>query len=325
LASIIVGQVLACFFGAFVVVSLASQHLPFVSELGTGGVVAVAMILGLVSAARSPATTIGVVTETRSRGPFTDLVIGVTVILDVVVLILAALVIPVARTLTIPGESFSLLSAKGLFLEVLGSLGIGLFIGLLLGSYIRWIGGYLPVFLIGMGFVGSLVCRHYHLEPLLAFMVAGFFVQNFTVLGQKLIDALERSALPVYVVFFAISGASIDLGALKTTWFFALVLVVMRAVAFYVGTTLAGGLVRPVRPFARHLWLGMLPQAGVTIGIAVVFERVFPWGGDLKTVILAIVAVNQLIGPVALKFVLTRTGEAGAKDRVPPAPTTDSP
>ncbi|MEJ2719676.1 MAG: cation:proton antiporter [bacterium] len=315
LASVITGQVLLCFAGAFVVVAVLGGRLPFIAGLGGGGVVAVALTLGLVMAARSPSTTIGVVTETRSKGPFTDLVVGITVILDVVVLLLAALVIPAARTLTIPGETFSLMFARDLFVEILGSLAIGVFLGVVVMSYIRWLGGYLPVFLVGLGFVGSLVCRHYHLDPLLAFMVAGFVVQNFTIAGKALINGLERSALPVYVVFFAISGATIDLGALARMWLFAGVVFLVRAAAFYSGTAFAGGFARDVRPFAGQLWLGMLPQAGVTIGIATVFERAFPWGGELKTIVLAVVAVNQLIGPVALKYILGRTGEAGARDR----------
>ncbi|MEE9269510.1 MAG: cation:proton antiporter [Candidatus Krumholzibacteria bacterium] len=314
--SVIGGHVLLSFVGALLVAFFARDHIAFLAGGGPRAVIAAALLLGVVTAARSPATTIGVVTETRSRGPYTDLIIGVTVILDVVVLVLAALIVPTVRALTIPGEGFSLLFAKDLLIEVFGSIAAGVFFGSVLAAYIRWVGEQLPIFLLGVGFVGSIVCRHYHLEPLLAFMIAGFIIQNFTVMGDRLIKALERSAMPVYVIFFAISGASINLDALRLMWLLAIILVVMRAAAFHAGSLLAGRVVRAVRPHSKSLWLGLLSQAGVTIGIATVFERRLPWGAELKTIVLAVVALNQLIGPIALKFILVRRGEAGGMDRL---------
>jgi Kef-type K+ transport system membrane component KefB len=309
--SVVMGQVVFCFIAALLVVFLAKPNIAFLSGMGPGAVVAVGLLLGVVTSARSPSTTIGVITETRAEGPLTDLIVGMTVILDVFILILIAFIVPVARTLSIPGESFSLLFAKRLFLELFGSIGVGVFFGFLTSSYIRWVGGYLPLFLIAAGFVGSMVCRHYHLEPLLAFMITGFIIENFTVRGDDLIKGLEKSALPVYVVFFALSGASIDLGALVAMWPLALVLVFVRAGAFYAGTMAASGIVPAVKPYARSMWLGFLSQAGVTIGIATIIERSFAWGSELKTLILAVVAVNQLIGPVTLKFLLDKKGETG--------------
>ena len=162
--------------------------------------------------------------------------------------------------------------------------------------------------------VGSSVCRFYHLEPLLAFMVAGFIVENFTVMGDRLIRGLERSAFPVYVVFFAISGASIDLSALASTWGVAVALVLARAAAFYSGGWSAGWVVPSLRPFAGPLWGGCAARPGVTRGFAALIERRFEGGSEFKTVVLAVVAINQLVGPIALTWLLDRKGEAGAMD-----------
>ena len=63
------------------------------------------------------------------------------------------------------------------------------------------------------------------------------------------------------------------------------------------------------------MWSGFLSQAGVTIGIASLIERRFEWGRHLETLVLAVVAINQLIGPVLLKWLLDRKGEAGGMDR----------
>jgi Kef-type K+ transport system membrane component KefB len=314
-AGVIAGQTFFAFVGAVAVVFLLRG---FMGELTAGpgrGILAVGLLLGLIIVARSPSTTIGVISETRSKGPMTEMLIGVTVLLDVFVLLLAAFIIPASEVLIDPSGAFSLQFVRGLGLEILGSVAAGLFFGSIIGIYIKWVGGYLPIFLMGIGLVGSVVCRYYHLEPLLAFMIAGFIVENYSSQGKRLILGLEKSAFPVYVIFFAISGAAIDLRALRDMWLLALILVSVRAAAFFLGTLVAGRFVKDLRPYVRTLWSGYLAQAGVTIGIATLIERRFEWGADFKSVVLAVVAINQLIGPVLLKWLLERSGEAGGMDR----------
>jgi Kef-type K+ transport system membrane component KefB len=313
--AVIAGQVVFAFVGAVAVVYFLPGFLAGVPTNGTREVLAVGMLLGLVVVARSPSTTIGVVTETRSRGPMTEVLIGVTVLLDVVVLIMAAFVIPASEVLLDPALAFSLGFVRTLGVSIAGSMAAGALFGWLISLYIRWIGGYLPVILLVTGLVGSAVCRLYHLEPLLAFMIAGFIVENYSAQGNRLIKGLERSAFPVYVVFFAISGAAIDLGALREMWLFALILVVVRAVAYYAGTLAAARVVGELKPYAHSVWSGFLAQAGVTIGIASLIERKFEWGASLETIVLAVVALNQLVGPILLKWLLERKGEAGGMDR----------
>jgi Kef-type K+ transport system membrane component KefB len=314
-AGVIVGQTVFSFIGALAVVYFLRGYLGDVPATGVRDVVAVGMLLALVIVARSPSTTIGVVTETRSRGPLTEVLVGVTVLLDVVVLVMAALVIPASETLIDATQSFSLEFVQHLGAAILGSIAAGLFAGLLISVYIRWIGGYLPIILMVIGLVGSAVCRYYHFEPLLAFMIAGFIVENYSAQGDRLIRGLEQSAFPVYVIFFAISGAAIDLRALREMWLLALILVLVRAAAYYAGTLAAARFVEELRPYAHSVWSGFLAQAGVTIGIASLIERRFEWGGDLETIALAVVAINQLIGPILLKWLLERKGEAGGMDR----------
>jgi Kef-type K+ transport system membrane component KefB len=314
-AAVITGQTVFAFIGALVVVYFLRGYLGDVPTEGARELLAAGMLLGLVVVARSPSTTIGVITETRARGPMTEVLIGVTVLLDVIVLVLAAFVIPASGLLIDPTQSFSLDFVQSLGETIVGSIAAGLFFGLLISVYIRWIGAYLPIILMVIGLVGSAVCRHYHFEPLLSFMIAGFVVENYSSQGDRLIKGLERSAFPVYVIFFAISGAAIDLRALREMWLLAIILVIVRAAAFYAGTFAAARVVKELRPYAHSVWSGFLAQAGVTIGIASLIDHRFEWGGHLETVALAVVAINQLVGPILLKWVLERKGEAGGMDR----------
>jgi Kef-type K+ transport system membrane component KefB len=312
---VIAGQMVFVFVAAILLVMMLGGRMGDVPSGGARNTIAVALLLGLVIMARSPATTIGVITELRAKGPVTELLIGVTVLLDVLVLVMAAFFIPASELLVEPGGAFSVDFVGRLGLEIGGAIAGGVFLGLLIGIYIRWVGGYLPVFLLAICLVGSGVCRYYHLEPLLAFMVAGFVVQNHSQFGDELIRGLERSAFPVYVIFFAISGAAIDLGALREMWLVALILVVVRASCFYLGSLTAARIIKELRPQAHSMWSGFLAQAGVTIGLASLVEKRMPWGADFYTIVLAMVAINQLIGPVLLKWLLERNGEAGCLDR----------
>jgi len=315
---VISGQIVCSFAAAVLVTWALRGTLPTLSGARLPEIIAVGLLFGLITVARSPATTIGVVTAMRARGPVTEMLIGVTVLLDVVVLFLAALIIPSAETL-VAGSGFDASSVAKIAVEVVGSVGAGLAIGLFVRVYIRWVSGYLPLFLLGLGLIGSEICRHYHVEPLLAFMIAGFFVENYSELGDRLIRGLERSAIPLYVLFFAVSGASIDLSALRSSWLIAVVLVLARVAAFYVGSVGTARATADVREHAHVLWSGYLAQAGVTIGIAALIERTFSWGAEIETIVLAVVAINQLVGPVALRLLIERTGEAGGMDRIAPA------
>jgi Kef-type K+ transport system membrane component KefB len=314
MGSVIIFQILFCFLGAMALVFLARTSLPFLEGGGWARVAAAGLILGLITAARSPATTIGVITELRAAGPVTELIMGITVILDVVVLVFVAVLLPTAEALADPSVSFSLGFTGHLFWELFGSAVAGGLFAVVLGTTVRWVGGSLPLFLVVVGLVGSKLCRQYGLEPLLAFMVAGFLVENFTELGDRLIRALERSAFPIYVVFFALSGASIDLDALRSMFLVALGLVVARALFLHAGVVTAARFVPALRPKAHHLWMAFLPQAGVTIGIAGLVARRFDWGSGLATLVLAVVGLNQLVGPVLIKWLLEREGEAGRMD-----------
>lgn len=276
-------------------------------------VLAVAIVFGLFGVANSPDTAVALINETRSAGVFTDTILGGTVVKDVVVLILITALLPFIRALTTPGVEFDPGFVGDLALELGGSLIGGAILGALVTFYMRGVGAVLPLFIVGIAILASQVSRHFQLEPLLLCIVAGFIIENATSMGRRFMDAIARSSLPVYAVFFAIGGASFDLDAVRSMWFVALVFVVARAgliaASTAAGETLAGGGSNPVK---RWAWMGFIPQAGVTLGLASIVARKFPdWGPEVKTIALAMIAMNAIVGPVAFRWALIRSGEAG--------------
>jgi Kef-type K+ transport system membrane component KefB len=147
---------------------------------------------------------------------------------------------------------------------------------------------------------------------MLAFMVAGFFVANFSQQGDKLLSAVERTGSVVYVVFFATAGAHLDLELVQQLWPVALFLGGVRILAVFGIHKLSSRLAKDEPIVRKWGWSSLVSQAGLTIGMAVVVERSFPtFGAGFRSLAIANVALNELVGPVLFKFALDRIGETG--------------
>jgi Kef-type K+ transport system membrane component KefB len=273
---------------------------------------AVALLFGLVAVAKSPATTIAVITEEKAGGLLTDTVLGITVLKDVIILILIAAVIPLATTIVDPASGFDLTAVAGILVEILGSLAVGLVLGWGIRWYLRKIGAHPILFVLGVAFVAVVLGDHFHLESILVAMAAGFFVQNFSGRGHHLVEALEANSLPLYALFFAVAGADLNILVLRDVWGIAAVIIGARVVALIASTWFGAVLAGDPPVIRRYAWMGFLAKAGVTLGIANIVRERFPvWGGEVATVIIAMIAINQLIGPPLFRYSLIRAGESG--------------
>ncbi len=310
IVSVLVFQVSLVFAGMFLLVLLFQNFIPLTRSLPLAGVVTVGLLLGVTAVAKSPATTIAIINEYRARGPMTDLVLGVTILKDVIVLLVFAVVLSVSEMLMKPGQRFD----TAFMLKLGSEIGFSLLWGAALGGiyilYLKKIKAESEVFLLLSVLLVAEFAPAFHLEPMLLCIAAGFVVQNFSRQGEHFIEAIERSMLPVLVLFFSIAGASLNLEALFGMWHLAILLVLFR-LAFtwagtYVGIRMAGG--SPA--IERYGWTGFVAQAGVTLGMAILIEKSFPeWGEQLKTLIVAAIALNQIAGPVFFRFGLLKAGE----------------
>ncbi len=271
---------------------------------------AFSLLLGTLATATSPSTTIAVITEIRARGKNTDLVLSSAVVKDFVVIGIFAIIISVSKILVTPGMGFRISFLWNILLEVGGSLLLGIIFGTLIILYLRYVKRELAVFILGVAFLTYEISHAYGFHPLLICLLAGFIVQNYSAQGADLITALERVSVPVFVVFFAISGASLDLSALQQGWFLALLVFVWRGFLKFAGTYLGARTSGEAAFFQKFGWSGFISQAGVALGMAIVVQETFPgWGDIFKTLVLAVIALNQVIGPILLQKFLIKSGE----------------
>lgn len=278
-------------------------------------ILAFSLLLGTLMTPTSPATTIAVITETRSSGKYTDLILSGAVVKDFFVIMLFSFTLSFSKSATVPSHDFDF----RFLLHILGEVGGSVLIGLLIGGgiilYLKFIKKDIIIFILGIAFFSYQISHNYGYHPLLICLVAGFMAENFSSQGQRLIHAIERSSVPIYVVFFAMSGAALNLSALRETWLLALVCVVLRGLLKFSGTFIGAKLTKEEKGVQRLGWTGFISQAGVALGMAIVIQDNFPdWGSGFLALVLAIIAINQIIGPVFLQKLLVKVKEAGKKE-----------
>ncbi len=306
-----------------------APFLPFLADQPTGLVLSVGMILGVLAMGTSPAATIAVISETGAKGRLADTTLGVAVAKDIVMVVMLALAIALARTFSPDGHGFEIAILGDLAFELGLSLAAGAILGLLIIGYMRFVNAELWLFVVGITFAMTAMAHQFHLEALLVFIVAGFVVQNFSTLGHDFVHLVEKVALPVYVVFFSVAGAGLDLGALQSVLLVALALVGVRLVAIYVGTAAATRIAGEPDNVRRYAWLSFVSQAGVVIGLSIIVENNLPGlGAEIRTLVMGTVAIHLLVGPVLFKVALSRAGEipstARDKEEVDESPDDDA-
>jgi Kef-type K+ transport system membrane component KefB len=302
--SAVVGIVMATamfFLGRFV---------PAFAALPTVPMFGVALLWGVLCITRSPSACMGILSQTRAKGPVATFALAFIMSSDIVVVVLVAAAMMVARPLISGSGGFSLRDVQELGHELLGSIAFGTTLGLALAAFLKLVGRGLLLVLLAIGFVLSDFLRYVKVDATLAFMVAGFVVQNLTAQGPKLLHAIEQTGGIVFVVFFANAGAHLNVPLVQQFWPVALSFCVIRGLATYVAARLSSRLADDDPIIRRWGWSSLVSQAGLALGLSITISSAFPAIGEgFRSLAIAAVAINEMIGPVLFKLALDRAGE----------------
>jgi hypothetical protein len=284
--------------------------IPFLAPLPTMAVIGVALMWGVLSITRSPSAALGILSQTRATGPVATFTLTFVMASDLVVVVLVAACLTVVQPMVDPSGSISMREFEALGHELLGSIALGTTLGLVLAAYMRLVNRQLIVVFLVLGFGLSEVMRFLHYDALLAFMVAGFVVQNLSNQGEKFISAIRRTGSVIYVIFFATAGAELDIPLLRALGPVAVALATTRALITW-GTGRLSSYVADDPPAVRKWgWSGLISQAGLALGIGASIAQRFPaFGGSFRALVIATVALNEMIGPILFKLALDRSGE----------------
>ncbi len=303
---------------------LLADHIPFMRDLSLAGRIAVALLSGPILSARSPSSAIAIINEMRARGPFTKTVLGVTVVKDVLIVVLFALSTSIAASL-LTGRSFDLAFIVLVLFELLASIGLGLLAGRVLGLILgtHWEDRLkLPVLLL-IGYAAFALSHELqywsqanlpaelHFEPLLICLVASFWLTNRSPYRSEFRHLLHEARTPIFVVFFTLVGASLDIGIVATLLPITLALYIVRILALFIGAYLGGTAAGDPANFKRIAWMGYITQAGVAIGLSKEVAIAFPeLGVEFTTLLVAVIVVSELTGPIFFKTAIRLVGES---------------
>lgn len=289
------------------------------------------LTLGAIAAATAPAATLMVVKQYRAKGPVTDTLLPVVALDDAAALILFAILFQIASAMA-TGTSFNAyeMFAKPL-IEIVISLAIGAALGFLMsfachffrsrGNRTGWIifvvfaslGLY---YLFKQDFMGNM-----ELSSLLTCMTAGAIFVNMRQDSVKEFEFLDRFTTPIYMLFFIISGANLDLTIFASSnglivLAIALVYVIFRAGGKWLGAFSGAAISKAEPTVKKYLGFCLIPQAGVAIGLSTTAGAALngPSGNPLLgamvvAIILTSTLVYELIGPVVTKTALKKAGE----------------
>jgi len=322
-----IGQLVITFVMTSVAVYYLANIIPFMSGVSVNVRLAISILFGTIFVARSPSSAIAIINEMRANGPYTKTVLGTTVVIDVLVIILFAITFSLAKAF-INGETIGLTFLLVLALELTVSLGLGYLLGKILQIpfnlglpsfpkevLIVVIGYGVYLFSHFMRIQSELIFHHeFILEPLLISIIGSFVLTNFSRHRIEFSELLEKISPFIYIVFFTLIGASLSLQVLMSVFWVALFLFVLRMISMFFGGYFGVYFAKDPKKYRLISWMPYLPQAGVALGLATVIAHEFPtWGHEFETIIIAIIVINQLIGPPLFKWALLHVKEAHTK------------
>lgn len=293
---------------AVVAISLSVAVLSFgFVSLGVWAIgvpVATALVLGCAAVATDPAAVQGVIAEYHAEGPVSRTVMGVVAVDDLWGILLFSLVL----ALLVGGDGGGI--RVGL-LEASGGIALGTALGLAMAGTTGWLARGKPTAAEGIGFVliASGLADALELPYLLTAVTMGAVVTNVARHHEIAFRQIEGIEWPFLVVFFVLSGATIDAGALSGA---------LPALAAYIGFRLLSRVVagqlgaRVGRMETRARWVGfaLLPQAGVALGLVlVVAQRLPEVGRPAQAVVVLGTVVFEVFGPILTRAVLRHAGE----------------
>jgi Kef-type K+ transport system membrane component KefB len=311
MCALICGMTFVVTFGAM---AALQRWLPFFAEMSLGQVLAVSALVSSLVVSFSPTVTIAIVQETQARGTFTEFLMALVIIGDLFVMVAFAVAVGVTRASFGGGlDVAGLLGGVGW--ELFGSILVGALLALVMLVYMRRVQKELPLFLVALSFASAEAGTWFHLSPLMLALAAGALIANLDEReGERIHHAIQRAGLPVFALFFAAAGAGLKLDVLLTVGPMALLLVVLRTAAIYFSCRRFSP---PEDPRLRQfLWMGLISQAGVSFGLAALVSRTFPdFGPQVEVLIVAMITVNQLVGPILTRRAFEKSGETRGDER----------
>ena len=314
-----------------VIIALMVAHIIFPQYVS----LELALTLSAIASATAPAATLMVIKQYNARGPLVDTLLPVVALDDAAALILFAVLFQLASALAGGTISVYAILVKPL-LEIIISLAVGAVLGVLISLMSRFfksrnnrlIWCIFSIF-AALGFYylfKSPEMGGFELSSLLICMMAGTFYTNLAEESGRTLDVMDRFTSPIYMMFFVVSGASLDLtiffsGDGLVVVLIAITYIVLRVIGKWSGAFTGASITRCEPQVKKYLGFALIPQAGVAIGLSTTAYRLFSnnpatqtTGALILAIILTSTLIYELVGPMVAKFALKQAHEIPAEN-----------
>ena len=290
----------------------------------------VAIILGAIATATAPAATLMVVKQYKAKGPVTDLLLPVVALDDAVGLVCFAVSFGIAQALQ-SGTVDIISMLVNPLIEVVASLLLGTIMGLLFS----WVEDHfksnskrlcLSLTFVLMSVSLSMLkfeIGHVHIgfSSLLVCMMLGTVFCNVCEYADELMEKTDKWTMPIYILFFVLSGAELELSILTQgiVVLIGAVYIISRSFGKYFGAFGSALMTKCDPKIVKYLGITLLPQAGVALGMSIIVKEQMgsAEGALVRNIVLFSVLVYELVGPMLTKIALTKAGDI--TPRVEPA------
>ena len=294
-------------------------------KLGDSLPVPAAITLGAIASATAPAATLMVVRQFKAKGPVTDLLLPIVALDDAAGLVIFAVSIGVAQAMI--GGSINFISIIiNPLIEILSSL----ILGAVMGFVMTWLeklflsnSNRLSMTIAFILMTIALSSEEFYIgqvriafSSLLVCMTLGTVFCNICDYSDDIMKRSEKWSVPLYAVFFVISGARLELSVFQYPFVIitGIVYILTRCVGKYFGASFSSSLMNCSPNVKKYLGITLFPQAGVALGMVVSAQSLGPeMGGLIRNIILFSVLIYELVGPMMTRNALMKAGEIEPK------------
>lgn len=315
---------LASFFPfLFIVIGVFSFNalFPTVLSFDFPTALAFAFLLGALASPTAPAATLAIMHQYKARGKVSDTIMGVAALDDVLGILLFSFTLGFVAVFN-GGEEAVL---GNTVFNSLYEITISIFLGVIMALIINLIAiffkktseGQWVVTLFALIILCAGLSKLLHVDELLACMTMGIVVVNKCKQKKLIFRILERYTEElIFLFFFLLSGLYLDISTIPNATILIMIFVLFRIVGKYVGANVGAYIVKADSSIQKYTAGGLLPQAGIVIGLVLsVYQKdeFREISEMLLTIIMGATIINELIGPIAAKYSLKKSGEITLK------------
>jgi len=303
--------------GAFLLVAFGTSFMAWLISGRIYTSIAMGLVLGAIASATAPASTVNVLWEYKTRGPLTAAILAIVALDDALALLLYRGAATGAKALLGAADGSVLGTTLILLAEIVGTVLLGFLAGVTLYLLLKFVRADDKILefsiaslllIVGVSMIAGI-------DPILPAMVLGITMANLAPRqSEHVFELIRKFSPPVYISFFVLAGAHIELGRLaSSTAAITAVYITLRVGGKMAGAWFGAKQSRAPAVVRKYLGICLLPQAGVAIGLAILSGQLFSteFGKTVIVVVMTETFIIELLGPILVKVGVKKAGEVG--------------